>query len=57
MRYLVIYDDLGARQGNLIGLVEGREATAPFTPEAGAVRLLQRGHPGAVDFRPIAPVE
>lgn len=30
---LVTYDNLGAREGDLIGLVEGREATAPFLPE------------------------
>ena len=30
--YLVMYDDLGAREGDLVGLVEGREATAPFHP-------------------------
>ena len=29
---LVTYDDLGASAGDLIGLVEGREATAPFLP-------------------------
>jgi microcompartment protein CcmK/EutM len=29
---LVLYDDLGAREGDLVGLVEGREATAPFLP-------------------------
>ena len=30
---LVTYDSLAAREGDLIGLVEGREATAPFWPE------------------------
>ena len=29
---LVLYDNLGARDGDLVGLVEGREATAPFHP-------------------------
>jgi len=29
---VVLYDDLGAREGDLVGLVEGREATAPFWP-------------------------
>ena len=30
---LVLYDCLSAREGDLVGLVEGREATAPFYPE------------------------
>ncbi len=30
---LVAWDDLGAREGDLIGLVEGREATCPFLPD------------------------
>ena len=29
---LVLYDELSAREGDLVGLVEGREATAPFWP-------------------------
>ncbi|MEZ5275433.1 MAG: EutN/CcmL family microcompartment protein [Opitutaceae bacterium] len=28
---LVVYDNLGAGQGDIIGYVEGAEATAPFT--------------------------
>lgn len=27
---LVVYDDLGAGQGDIVGIVEGAEATAPF---------------------------
>ena len=30
---LVLYDCLAGREGNLIGLVEGREASAPFYPQ------------------------
>ncbi len=30
---VVLYDELGAREGDLVGLVEGREATAPFWPK------------------------
>ncbi len=30
---LVIYDDLGARAGDRVGLSEGGEAAAPFHPE------------------------
>ena len=29
---LVVYDVLGAREGDLTGLVEGAEATVPFKP-------------------------
>ncbi len=29
---LVLYDCLAGRDGDLVGLVEGREATAPFYP-------------------------
>lgn len=30
---LVMFDSLGAGEGDLVGLVEGREAAAPFYPE------------------------
>lgn len=30
---LVLYDCLSAREGDLVGLVEGREATSPFWPK------------------------
>jgi len=30
---LICYDILAAREGDMIGLVEGREATAPFYPD------------------------
>ena len=30
---IVMYDCLAAREGDLTGLVEGREATAPFYPK------------------------
>ena len=30
---VVLYDALAARAGDLVGLVEGREATAPFLPK------------------------
>lgn len=29
---IVLYDELSAGEGDLVGLVEGREATAPFWP-------------------------
>ncbi len=30
---LICYDNLSAREGDVIGLVEGREASAPFYPD------------------------
>ena len=30
---VVLFDELGAGEGDLVGLVEGREATAPFWPK------------------------
>ena len=30
---VVLYDHLAAREDDLVGLVEGREATAPFWPQ------------------------
>ena len=30
---VVLFDCLSAREGDLVGLVEGREATAPFRPD------------------------
>jgi len=53
---LVIYDDLGAGHNDQIGLVEGREATAPFWPkkvptDAYNAAILER-----VNFTPIAPL-
>jgi len=30
---IVLYDCLSGRNGDLVGLVEGREATAPFYPQ------------------------
>jgi microcompartment protein CcmK/EutM len=30
---LIMFDNLGAREGDLVGLVEGREAANPFHPK------------------------
>jgi ethanolamine utilization protein EutN len=34
---VVAYDELGARQGDLVGFSEGREAAMPFVPKNVAV--------------------
>jgi len=34
---VVAYDELGARQGDLVGFSEGREAAMPFVPDNVAV--------------------
>ena len=54
---LVLYDELSAREGDLVGLVEGREATAPFWPD----KVPHDAYNGCiiddVDFRPILDVK
>lgn len=49
---LVMYDDLGAREGDLVGLVEGREATAPFHPKKVPYDCYNAAILDEVDFRP-----
>jgi microcompartment protein CcmK/EutM len=53
---IVAWDNLGAREGDLVGLVEGREATAPFYPakvpySAYCACIIDR-----VDFDPVFEV-
>lgn len=55
--YLVMYDDLGARIGDLVGLVEGREATAPFHPKKVPVDAYNACILDRVEFRPVLPVK
>ena len=55
--FLVMYDDLGARAGDLVGLVEGREASRPWYPakapyDAYCACILE-----TVNFDPVLPVE
>ena len=50
---LVMYDSMSASEGDLVGLVEGREATAPFWPvkvpfDAYCACILEQ-----VNFQPI----
>jgi microcompartment protein CcmK/EutM len=50
---LVVYDDLGSRAGDLIGLVEGREATAPFAPKRVPYDCYNAAILDEVQFNPI----
>ena len=50
---LVLYDNLGAREGDLVGLVEGREATAPFYPEKVPYDSYNACLLDSVNFQPI----
>ncbi len=49
---VVMYDDLGATEGNLVGLVEGREASAPFHPARVPYDAYNAAILDAVDFLP-----
>jgi microcompartment protein CcmK/EutM len=53
---LVMFDTLAAREGDLVGLVEGREATAPFFPDKVPYDCYNACILEAVDFRRILPV-
>ena len=53
---LVMYDDLGANMGDLVGLVEGREATAPFHPKKVPYDAYNACILDDYDFRPILEV-
>jgi len=50
---LVLYDSLGAREGDLVGLVEGREATAPFYPDKVPYDSYNACILDRVNFQPI----
>ena len=52
----VIYDSLAAREGDLVGMVEGREATAPFHPEKVPFECYCAAILDTVDFDPILPL-
>lgn len=55
--FLVMYDDLGARIGDWVGLVEGREATSPFHPKKVPVDSYNACILDRVEFRPILPTK
>ena len=50
---LVVYDCLAASEGDLIGLVEGREATAPFFPKKVPYDCYNAAILDDVDFDPV----
>lgn len=52
----VLYDCLAAREGDLVGLVEGREAAAPFYPEKVPYNAYNACILDTVDFQPILDV-
>ena len=54
---LVMYDELGARAGDHVGLVEGREATAPFHPNRVPFDSYNACILDEIDFQPILEVE
>ena len=52
---VVLYDELSAREGDTVGLVEGREATAPFWPGKVPYDSYNAAILDAVDFDPVLP--
>ncbi len=54
---LVAYDDLSAREGDLIGLVEGREAAAPFHPAKVPYDCYNAAILDDLDFQPQLPLQ
>jgi microcompartment protein CcmK/EutM len=54
---LVLYDCLSAREGDRVGLVEGREATAPFYPRKVPYDCYNACIIDTVDFQPVLEVD
>ena len=50
---LVCFDELGAAEGQLIAVSEGREATMPFIPRRVPVDAYNAAILDAVDFQPM----
>jgi ethanolamine utilization protein EutN len=53
---LVMYDSLAAREGDRVGLVEGREATAPFHPQKVPYDAYNACILDDIDFDPVLEV-
>ncbi len=53
---VVLYDELAAREGDRVGLVEGREAAAPFWPRKVPYDSYNACILDDVDFQPILEV-
>lgn len=49
----VIYDSLAAREGDIVGMVEGREAAAPFYPQKVPYECYCASILDSVDFEPV----
>lgn len=54
---LVLYDELAAREGDLVGLVEGREATAPFWPDKVPYDSYNACILDNIEFEPVLKIE
>jgi len=54
---VVLYDSLSAGEGDLVGLVEGREATVPFRPDRVPYDSYNACILDEVSFQPILDVE
>ena len=50
---LVAYDSLAAREGDIVGIVEGREATAPFYPDKVPFDCYNACILDTVNFEPV----
>ncbi len=50
---LVVYDVLGAREGDLTGLVEGAEATVPFKPLKVPYNAYNACILDTINFKPV----
>ena len=53
---LVMYDNLAAREDDRVGLVEGREATAPFHPQKVPYDAYNACILDDIDFDPVLEV-
>ena len=53
---VVLYDEMSAREGDLVGLVEGREATAPFYPDKVPYDCYNACIFETIDFEPVMKV-
>jgi len=54
---LVLYDILGAREDDLVGLVEGREAAVPFHPRKAPLDCYNACILDDINFQPILEVQ
>jgi hypothetical protein len=50
---VIVYDTLAAREGDLVGMVEGREATMPFRPARVPYDAYNACILDAIDFQPV----